>query len=73
MANYFQWTDFVSINVTICLMTRKKLNSQINNDLQTIFVIAIFEAFKKIIRKKSYKQKHFVFKVIKLLTLQFHF
>ena len=52
---------------------KKKLNLQTHSDLETSDVIAIFAVFKKLSQKRSYKMKHFVFKTLKLLVLEFQF
>ena len=54
-------------------MTKKKLNFQTHNDLQASNVISIFAVFKKSSQKGSYKMMYFVFKTLKLLTLEFQF
>ena len=51
----------------------KKLNFRMHNDLQASHVISIFAVFKKLSEKRSYKMMHFVFKSLKLLTLEFQF
>ena len=52
-------------------MMRKKVDNQIRNDLQMSHAIAIYLVFKKLSGKKQ--KKHFWFKTLKLLTLQFQF
>ena len=42
-----------------------------HNDLQASHNISIFTVFKKLLQKGSYKMMHFVFKTLKLLTLEF--
>ena len=44
-----------------------------HNDLQASHVISIFAVFKKLSQKRSYEMMHFVFKTLKLLTLEFQF
>ena len=50
-------------------MMKKKVDNQIRNDLQMSHAIAIYLVFKKLSEKKQ--KKHFWFKTLKLLTLQF--
>ena len=44
-----------------------------HNDPQASHVIYIFAVFKKLSQKRSYKMMYFVFKTLKLLTLEFQF
>ena len=52
-------------------MMRKILDNQTHNDLQMSHAITIYLVFKKLSGKKQ--KKHFWFKTLKLLTLQFQF
>ena len=52
-------------------MTKRKLNFRTHNGLQASHVISIYAVFKKLSQKGSYKMMHFVFKTLKLLTLEF--
>ena len=44
-----------------------------HSNLQASHVISIFAVSKKLSQKRSYKMMHFVFKTLKLLTLEFQF
>ena len=52
-------------------MTKRKLSFRTHNDLQAPHVVSIFTVLKKLSQKGSYKMMHFVFKTLKLLTLEF--
>ena len=54
-------------------MTKRKLNFRTHNDLQVSHVISIFPDFKTLSQKEIYKMMHFVFKTLKVLTLEFQF
>ena len=51
----------------------RKLNFRTHHDLQASHNISIFAVFKKLSQKGSHKMMHFVFKTLKLLTLEFQF
>ena len=44
-----------------------------HSNLQASHVISIFAVSKKLSQKRSYKMMHFVFKTLKLLTLELQF
>ena len=54
-------------------MTKRKVNFRKHNGLQASHAISIFAVFKKLYQKGSCKMMHFVFKTLKLLTLEFQF
>ena len=54
-------------------MTKKNWISKLITTSRRSHVIAIFAVFKKLSQKRSYKLKHFVFKTLKLLILEFQF
>ena len=53
--------------------TKRKLDFRTHDDLQAFHVISIFTVFKKLSQKGIYKMMHFVFKTLKVLTLEFQF
>ena len=68
------WVDFLLLHKRIYNSNdEKKLNFQTHNGLKSPHVIAIFAILKKLSQERSCKMKHFVFKTLELLILEFQF